>query len=50
MTRIKAKFINLAGKKFNKMFEDCDYPAAVTKMEQFIEDKKDVILDDYEEA
>ena len=50
MTRIKAKFINLAGKKTTRFFNGPDFFSAKTKMAQFIEDKKDVILVDYEEA
>lgn len=47
---IKAKFVNLAGRKFTKVFKGRDFAGAYTAMEQYIEDKKDVILIDYEEA
>lgn len=50
MTRIKAKFTDLAGKKITKFFNGLDFASAEIKMAQFTEDRKDVILDDYEEA
>lgn len=47
MEKIKARFIDLGGKKFTKTFSANDFAGAYTKMEQFDEDRKDVIFIDW---
>lgn len=47
--KIKAKFVDLAGKKFTRTFKG-GFSNAQAQIGQFIEDRKDVILLDYEEA
>jgi hypothetical protein len=44
MAKIKARFADLGGKKFTKTFGANDFAGAYTKMEQYIEDRKDVIF------
>ena len=44
MEKIKAKFVDLGGKKFTKTFSGHCFADAYTKMEQFAEDRKDVIF------
>ena len=50
MEKIKAKFVDLGGKKFTKTFSENDFGGAHTAMVQFLEDRKDVILMDWWEA
>lgn len=44
MEKIKARFVDLGGKKFTKTFSGTDFAGAYTAMEQYLEDRKDVIF------
>ena len=50
MKKIKAVFVDIGGKKFTKTFSGIYFATAETKMQQFIEDRKDVILINWGEA
>ena len=47
MAKIKARFVDLGGKKFTKTFSGKGFADAYTKMEQYSEDRKDVIFIDW---